>query len=81
MQNPPTPAAGSGHPAHTRWAIDILADNTAILSGPQGSGKSKAAPALARSLGCRSVIDPWTHNSCLTAGALHVIHTAAEVRA
>lgn len=79
MAHHPTQAAGSGH-QHTRWVLDELQDNTYILSGPQGSGKTRAAAALAKALGCRAVIDPWTHSSRLTAGALHVTHTTAEAR-
>lgn len=45
---------------------------TAILSLPQGSGKSLVAGPLARALGCRAVVDEWTPRMTFTAGALHL---------
>lgn len=45
---------------------------TAILSLPQGSGKSLIAAELALALGCHTVVDEWTPRKPLTVGALHL---------
>lgn len=45
---------------------------TAILSLAQGMGKTTIAHALAKHLGCTSVVDEWTPSSYVTKGALHL---------
>jgi hypothetical protein len=45
---------------------------TAILSLPQGWGKSSCAHELARRLGCTSVVDDWPFPFDITPGALHL---------
>lgn len=47
---------------------------TAILSMPQGSGKTLMAAELAARLGCKSVVDYWTPTKRATPGALHLTH-------
>lgn len=48
---------------------------TAILSLPPGMGKTTIAPALAKHLGCTSVVDEWTPSIYVTQGALHLTNT------
>lgn len=50
---------------------------TAILSLPQGMGKSTIATHLAARIGCRMVIDEWVPTQGLTLGALHL--TSCEI--
>lgn len=50
---------------------------TAILGLPPGMGKTTIAPALAKRLGCTSVVDEWTPSLYVTPGALHVTNAAA----
>lgn len=47
---------------------------TVILSMPQGMGKSLLAVELAERLGCRAIVDEWTSDTELVAGALHLTH-------
>lgn len=41
-----------------------------VLSGPQGSGKSRHAAEIARLLGATSIVDEWDGVSPVPAGAL-----------
>lgn len=45
---------------------------TAVLTGPQGCGKTTVAADLARRLGCTAILDEWHPAQRLQAGALHV---------
>lgn len=45
---------------------------TAILSLPQGWGKSSCAHELAARLGCTSIVDEWGFPYLITPGALHL---------
>lgn len=45
---------------------------TAILSLPPGMGKTTIALALAKHLGCTSVVEEWHPSQPLTPGALHL---------
>lgn len=47
---------------------------TVIVTGPQGSGKSKHATRLARALGCEGVIEDWWPGDPLEQGRLHLTH-------
>ena len=50
---------------------------TAILSLPQGMGKSTIAQALAVALGCGHIVDEWSPVHVVLPGALHL--TSSEV--
>lgn len=58
-----------------RVAHDGLCKKTAILSLPQGAGKTLLANALADRLGCTSVVDEWHSRMLLKPGALHLTNT------
>lgn len=55
-----------------------LQEKTAILSLPQGSGKTLLARDLAARLGCRAVVDPWCEDMPLLQGALHLTHLPVD---
>lgn len=46
--------------------------STVILTGPQGCGKTRHAPALMQHLGCAKVVDEWWPGQRLVPGALHL---------
>jgi hypothetical protein len=48
---------------------------TAILSLPQGAGKSLFAKAIAARIGCTHVVEEWSPSDPLLAGALHLTHS------
>lgn len=48
--------------------------NTVIVTGPQGCGKSLHRAALLRSTGCNGVVDEWWPGDPLVPGALHLTH-------
>ncbi len=52
---------------------------TAILTGPQGSGKSAIARQLAKRWGCAKLVDEWNPSLPIVPGALHI--TNCEVSA
>lgn len=56
---------------------------TAILSLPQGWGKTQIANDVAQFLGCSDVVDEWHPGRPILAGALHLTHVSmvAEVAA
>ena len=63
-----------GHGAtHSGWT----SKETAILSLPQGMGKTLFAHAIAARIGCAHVVDEWSPADALLAGALHL--TSCEV--
>ncbi len=51
-------------------------EKTAILSLPQGMGKSTIARAMAQRIGCSRVIDEWHPLMPLLPGALHLTNVA-----
>jgi hypothetical protein len=51
---------------------------TAILSMPQGSGKTRICEQLAARLGCATVIDEWHPRWPMREGALHLTNVPAE---
>lgn len=51
---------------------------TAILSMPQGSGKTRIAEQLAPLIGCGGVIEEWWPGQLLRRGALHLTHAPAD---
>lgn len=48
--------------------------NAVIVTGPQESGKTLAASALATRFGCNRVVEDWWPGEPLTPGALHLTH-------
>lgn len=54
---------------------------TAILSLPQGIGKSLIADQLAQALGCSGVVDEWSLERFITVGALHLTNDVLTVPA
>lgn len=52
-----------------------LQAKTAILTLPQGSGKTLLGHALAARLGCARVVDDWSEGQALLQGALHLTHS------
>lgn len=59
----------------TGGAHGYLPQKTAILSLPQGSGKSAMAQDLARRLGCTLIVEEWSAALPLVQGALHLTNT------
>lgn len=55
-----------------------LQAKTAILSLPQGSGKTLLARNMAARLGCRWVLDAWCEDLPLLQGALHLTHLPVD---
>lgn len=45
---------------------------TVILHGAQGAGKSRIAAAVARALGCTSMVDEWDGKQAVAQGTLVV---------
>jgi len=55
-----------------------LHSKTAILSLPQGSGKTLLARDMAARLGCKWVVDCWCEDLPLLQGALHLTHLPVD---
>ena len=51
---------------------------TVILHGAQGAGKSCSAAAVARALGCTSMVDEWDGKQAIAQGALVVTNLRLE---
>ena len=51
-------------------------EKTAILSLPQGMGKTTIAHAMAQRIGCSMVVDEWSPSLPLVPGALHLTNVA-----
>lgn len=56
-------------------------DNTVIVWGPAGCGKTRNAELLKARLGCSSIVDNFDiHHDCLAKGALHLVTSANPVK-
>ena len=62
---------GLGHRHSFGW-------KTAILSLPQGLGKTTIAKALAPMLGCKAIVDEWSPDQPAVPGALHLTNVPLE---
>lgn len=58
---------------HSSKGFPML-NNTVVVYGPQGSGKTRQAQALAAQHGCESIVDEWIEGDVLVPGALHLTH-------
>lgn len=47
-------------------------NNTIVVYGPQGCGKTRQAQTLAAQHGCESIVDEWHEGAALVPGALHL---------
>lgn len=55
-------------------------ENTLIVTGPQGCGKTWHAAELMRRFGCSRVVDEWWPGDVLTPGALHLTNVPVSGR-
>lgn len=49
-----------------------MMNNTVVAYGPQGSGKTSQAGAIAALYGCTSIVEEWDTRALLVPGALHL---------
>ncbi|AWY09465.1 hypothetical protein vB_RpoS-V16_29 [Ruegeria phage vB_RpoS-V16] len=49
-----------------------MSENTVIVHGPRGCGKTMNAKLLQAAFGCDAVVDPWHPLESIQEGALHL---------